>query len=127
MPLINWKSEYSVNIEELDIHHQQLFNIANAIYDNCMKADRAVSIGPIIDELLAFSDYHFASEEQYMKDVGYRDINNHITKHRLFTDRIAAVQLNENGNELDISKELIVFLGNWLLRHVMEEDKRYVG
>lgn len=125
MPLFNWKNEYSVNVEELDIHHQQLFNIVNAIYDNCMKVGSVVCIGPMVDELLAFSDYHFEAEEQYMKEKGFRGIDNHISKHRAFADRIAALQLTENGNELDISKELIVYLGNWLLRHVLDEDKRY--
>jgi len=125
MPLFNWKSEYSVKVEELDIHHQQLFNIVNAIYDNCMKAGSVHCVSPMLDELLAFSDYHFDAEEQYMKDIGFNGLNSHISKHRAFADRIAALQLTGNGNDLDISKELIAYLGNWLLRHVMDEDKRY--
>jgi len=90
-----------------------------------MKVGSVVCIGTMVDELLVFSDYHFEAEEHYMKEKGFRGIDTHILKHRAFVDRIAALQLTENGNELEISKELIVYLGNWLLRHVLDEDKRY--
>jgi len=125
MPLFVWQSEYSVNVEELDIHHQKFIGIINTIYDNCTNVDGDDCVDQKIDELLALADYHFVLEEEYMKVIGFVDIDNHILMHRAFTNRIAALKLSNYVSNLDMSKELIVYLGNWLLSHVMKEDKRY--
>ena len=52
LPLLNWKPEYSVNEEELDTHHQNLFNILNRVYENVMNSFEVANVLPIIEELL---------------------------------------------------------------------------
>jgi len=122
--LFTWCDEYSVGNDELDRHHQKLFDIINRLYDNCVEADNANSLDQLIIELISYTFYHFLTEEQYMKDIGYDDINKQISEHKIFTDRILQLQRNDNLHESGHSKELIVYLGNWLLNHVIEEDKK---
>jgi hemerythrin len=122
--LFVWYNKYSVNNEELDAHHKALFDIINRLYENCVEVDNAISIEPLIKELVSYTQYHFSAEEQYMMDIGYKDINKQISEHMVFTDRILQLQRDDNLNDCGHSKELIVFLGNWLFNHVIVEDKK---
>lgn len=125
MPLFTWYKSYSVNNEELDNHHRTLFDILNRLYDNCFGKDIPNCLAPIIDELISYSKYHFTAEEQHMRNIGYKDIEKQILEHEVFTQK--ALNLHEviNKDNPELTKELIAFLGNWLLHHVMEEDKKY--
>jgi len=125
MKLFTWYKKYSVNNEELDNHHKALFDILNRLYENCMVRNNANCMDPIVEELVSYSNYHFSAEEQHMKDIGYKDIDKQILEHRGFTDRALQLQQVVDKNDFELTKELIVFLGNWLLHHVMEEDKKF--
>ena len=125
MPLLIWDNKYSVNNEELDNHHKALLDILNKLYDSCFDIDNKISLGPLLDDLVSYTNYHFTVEEQYMSKVGYKDIERHISLHRLFSERIHELRQKKDINDLDVTKELIVYLGNWLINHVMVEDNRY--
>lgn len=125
MPLFNWKEEYSVNIEELDQHHKRLIDIMNRLYDHCMQVDTIGCVGPELAELTSYTDYHFKAEELYMQQIQYFDISEHMEKHAMFTFKINELQQIQHENEQDLTKALIIFLGKWLLHHVLEEDRKY--
>ena len=125
MPLFTWYKSYSVNNEELDNHHQALFDMLNRLYGNCLDKDKTNCLAPIVEELVSYANYHFSAEEQYMRSIGYKEIDKHISEHGAFTQRVLQLKQVTDKNDLELTKELIVFLGNWLLHHVMEEDKKY--
>jgi hemerythrin len=125
MPMFTWYNKYSVNNEELDRHHKKLYNIFNRLYDNCSHTENNNCVKPILEELLSYADYHFKAEEKYMDDTGYKDIVNHTQMHCYFIERVIEMQQVENMNDYNLIKDLIVFLGNWLLHHVNEEDNKY--
>jgi len=125
MSLFIWYKTYSVNNEELDNHHKTLLDIINGLYDNCFGKDKPNCLEPIVAELISYSNYHFSAEEQYMRDIGYKDIDKHIFEHRAFTQRTLRLQNVVNKNEFELTKELIVFLGNWICHHIIQEDKKF--
>lgn len=125
MALFTWNEKYSVNDEEIDAHHKALFDLLNKLYDICMNSNDVNCLYPIIDELVAYSNYHIPAEEQHMRDIGYKGIEEHISEHRKFTQRTLQLKQDLNNDDFEGSKEMIVFLGNWLLNHVIIEDKKY--
>ena len=125
MELFKWHTTYSVDNEELDNHHKRLFNILNKLYENCMGTELTHTLDPIVEELVSYSNDHFAAEEQHMRDIGYKDIDKQISEHRSFTQRALQLKRVVDKDDLELTKELIVFLGSWILKHVMEEDKKY--
>ena len=125
MSLFVWKPEYSVNEAVLDSHHQKLFSVLNSVYENVMNAPVVDCVLPKIDELSAYKRYHFATEELYMKEMGFPDIDDHVAKHREFTHKIEALRAEYRNNDLDVTRELIIVLGEWLLGHVLKEDRKY--
>lgn len=127
MPLFAWKNEYTVNSEELDRHHQKLFYILNSLYGNIMNSTDVDNVVPRLTELAAYTSYHFAAEEQLMEEKGFPDRDAHIAKHREFTDSIETLRRHYHDNDLEVTRDLIIVLGEWLLRHVLREDKKYAG
>jgi hemerythrin len=125
MALFKWYKKYSVNNNVLDDHHKILFDIFNRLYENCFSKDKANCLDPIIEELKSYSNYHFSAEEQHMRNIEYKELDKHIIEHRGFTQRTLQLQSVADMDEPEATKELIVFLGNWLLHHVIEEDKKY--
>lgn len=125
MTLFSWKPEYSVNEAELDEHHQKLFSVLNTVYENVMNSEELDFILPKIDELSTCTKSHFSAEERYMLENGFPGIADHIAKHREFTHKLDTLRTRYHNNNLEVSKELIVVLGEWLLCHVLKEDRNY--
>ena len=72
--LFSWKPEYSINVEDLDNHHQKLFNILNTVYNNVMNSSELDCVYPLIDELSECTTNHFTSEEQHMREKEFHEI-----------------------------------------------------
>ena len=125
MPLVTWYKKYSVNNEELDNHHKKLFAILNKMYDSCLPANSAECAASIIEELIEYTDYHFTAEEKYMADKGYKEIDEHRQQHRYFLDKLLGLRNCEHKDDYDYKKEIMVLLGDWLLKHITVEDKKY--
>lgn len=125
MPLLQWKPEYSVNENELDSHHKRLFDILNLAYENIINTSEAYSITSVLNELSEYLKHHFSAEERLMGEKGYRFIDAHVAEHRHLSEVIESLRTNPHENSLDAAKELIVILGNWILHHILIEDKKY--
>lgn len=125
MPLLNWKPKYSVSESALDSHHMKLFDILNTVYENVMNSLEVNCVLPAIEELSEYTKYHLIMEEQHMREKGYQDIDAHIAEHTQFTHNIEMLKTNYHGNNLEVTQELIVLLGQWLLHHVLTEDRKY--
>ena len=125
MSLFVWKQEYSVNEATLDSHHQKLFSVLNSVYENVMNSPEVDCVLPKIDALSEITKYHFSAEEQYMREKLYPGIEGHIEEHRKFTHKIEALRASYRDNDLETARNLIIVLGEWLLGHVLKEDRKY--
>jgi len=124
MEHFTWSNKYSVVNEELDTHHKNLFDVFNKLYDSCLNKNE-IKPGTIIEELVAYSNYHFQAEERYMESIQYPDIRNHISEHRSFSALIGKYHHTHETNEMAVSKGIVLHLWKWLIDHVMTEDKKY--
>jgi hemerythrin len=127
MPLFKWKSEYSVHQESLDRHHQHLFMVLNTVYEDVMSSRDLNCVLPKIDQLAACTKAHFTSEEKYLQECSFSGLDEHIAKHREFTHNLEMLRARYHNNDLEVAKDLMVVLGEWLLKHVIKEDRKYAG
>ena len=125
MALFTWYNKNTVNNEELDEHHKALFDIFNKLYSICFEKKNYKCIGPIVEELISYSHYHFSAEETHMVRIGFKELDRHIIEHMQFGLRTLQLQQVAENNEHEATKELIISLGVWLLNHVIIEDKKY--
>lgn len=128
--MLEWKDEYSVGNEDIDMQHKKLFEIAGRAYallkdDMGDKYDQIVTI---VDELKDYTVYHFSFEEEYMRKIGYKKFLSHKTIHDDFIERINNVNFNDiDSDQSRYLMETLDFIVNWIGEHILGTDKQYAG
>lgn len=123
MALMQWDETMSVGVEELDAQHQKLIKLINEAYEAIQKHDERV-VTDLIVKMRDYANLHFATEEGYMRENKYPDIENHKFKHAKFNNEVATFK-KQQFEKTNLS-QIFVFLSRWLATHIMEEDMQYV-
>ena len=122
--LVNWQDRYSVGMAEIDEQHKALFSTINRLWSVIVgKGEASVVLG-LLDELERYTVQHFSAEEIFMRQVNYPDFEQHKKLHAQFVQRVA----QEKGNVVagkSLSLDLLHFLKDWLIEHILVEDQRY--
>ncbi|MDY0108243.1 MAG: bacteriohemerythrin [Giesbergeria sp.] len=124
-PLVTWQNGYALGLVEIDEQHKMLFDIMNRIWESIVRNDDATAIGSTLEDLERYTILHFTEEETFMRSIRYPNFDAHVALHRHFVQRIADEKAKAQRGER-ISLELLHFLRDWLVNHILVEDKRYV-
>lgn len=125
MPIVEWKSEYLLNIDQIDEHHRHLFDLLNKTYDSFVAGDSERLLADLFDELVDYATYHFATEEVVMKASGYPQYEQHHELHQKFCLRISEIQNDYMNGRSELSLEILSFLKNWITDHVLVKDAQF--
>ena len=121
-PLMEWSAALSVGFREIDRQHERLVEIANALNAAMQTGESAGAVGRILNELVDYTVKHFAYEEDLMRQQGYRDINNHLAEHKKLIDDVSAYKRQFDSGHTHITVELLGFVRDWLVKHIMKTD-----
>jgi hemerythrin len=124
--VIEWKEEYSVNVQEIDAQHKRFIGLMDKLYTASGNFTITEVLGKILDELLDYAQLHFKTEEKYFDKFNYALSEEHKSKHKELLSKIeyflkAHLELNK-----DVSFELLDFLEDWLVDHLSTQDKKYM-
>lgn len=129
--MIFWKEDYRLGVELIDKQHQRLFQIAEDIYGllkNDLYTDKYNKILHHISELKDYTVFHFKSEEEYMKQIGYRKFLSHKVEHDDFINKINNIDLDSiDENQDEYILELLGFVIKWIDEHILQKDKQIVS
>jgi hemerythrin len=119
---IEWTSELSVGIPELDLQHQQLYGLAGRLHDAMRAGDRA-AVPDIVVRLHELAEAHFACEERWMADLRYPGLRDHRVAHASFTADLACIERAlAGGIRPSAMVDLAHFLGRWMREHLRGAD-----
>lgn len=122
-----FKDEFRTGINSIDEEHQKLFEIADKAYETLMDAfipDKYDYIVEILNELTDYATTHFEHEEEYMMSIRYKKLISHKAEHEEFIEKISGYDLSEiDEQQKDVILELLDFLNDWLIHHILENDK----
>ena len=122
---IDWDEKFSVKVKELDEQHKNLIFHINELIDVLRSVPSFSRIKTIQDKLLASETEHFATEEKYFIKFDYPQKDKHIATHQKFVaDNNRLQELYEHDPEKHLT-ELIYFLEEWWLDHIMGMDHEY--
>ncbi len=125
MALLQWSEKLSVGVIEMDRQHQRLVQLINHLYD-AMAAGKGDDVKKqVLGELVTYTKVHFAAEQCLMREHGYPHLIDHERLHDQLTAKV--VELNEKiqSGKMVPSVSLGTFLKDWLVTHIVEEDKKY--
>lgn len=124
--MFNMKEEYKTGIENIDEQHEKLFEIGERAYQLLKDKyinDKFDKIVDIIRELREYTIYHFAEEEAYMESIKYKRLFTQKMDHISFIKMLDEINLNEiDNNQDEYIMELLTFLNDWLVKHILEKD-----
>jgi len=122
--LLVWKEEYAIGVESIDNQHKHLFEIGNSIYELLENYVLEDKYDRIINDLREYTKYHFQSEEDYMIEIMYSGYFKQKVEHEDFIDKIEEIQLQDlDENQEKHIRELLLFVFNWILEHILQRDK----
>ena len=122
---LEWEEKYSVEVEEIDNQHKRMFAVINELMDLISTNTPEEHLGEITDGLINYKKFHFATEEKYFKEFNYEGAEEHIQKHKEFNDKLSLLREKYPKNTIDFAFELVDFLEDWLINHLMVVDQKY--
>lgn len=124
--MYEFKDEFKTGIAAIDNEHRKLFEIADRAYEVMMDEfihDKYDYIVDILMELKEYAAIHFKNEEEYMASIGYRKIFTQKMEHNEFIEKMAEYDLDTiDEKQKEIILELLDYLNNWLVHHILECD-----
>jgi len=119
-----WKDAYSVKVKIIDEQHKNLFKIIDELYQSILAGNQKENLPEILKQLNDYANYHFSTEEKYFKKFNYKEADVHIAIHQTFKKRLAGMEAKASNKNFD-GFELLVFLQNWWVNHILDIDKKY--
>lgn len=117
---LEWKNIYSVNVKEIDEQHQAIFEIINKLFG--LNPSDKEKLKFIIEEMQAYSNYHFGIEEKYFQEFSYPDREVHEAMHRAYITKVQ--EFKEQGTDFNEVRE---FLIKWWTGHIQGADHQYTN
>lgn len=127
MPGIQWTDEYSVGEPLMDSQHQKWIGyvdqLEQAIQDQRSRQEQE----EILDNLVIYTRYHFASEERMMRRLGFEDLEDHSQVHARMARQVREMQAEILAGTCELSSDLLETLKSWLVEHIKSEDQQYAA
>ena len=126
---IEWIDSFATGVSEIDDQHRILVNTLNEANAKLAENLDLDFVEQITEDLLSYALYHFETEEGLMQEYGYHDdrieaAEQHLLQHRGFSSKVVTVRDNLRAG-IPISREdLIGFLNNWLIDHILNTDMK---
>lgn len=123
--MISWDPDsHGVGIAEMDQQHRWLLDIINNMESALDNAADAATLAGVLDELIQFTEFHFFTEEHYMRRHGYPDEAPHREGHHHLVDQLLELRRDLNLQDKSQARGVIQFLESWLMVHIQHADRQ---
>lgn len=123
MTFITFTHDNEVNIKEVDEQHRTLFDILNRLHEAVAAGKEQGELFAILDELIEYTVYHFATEEKLYIEHDYPGYEKHKAEHDNLTATAVDLQQKLRDGSATLSFELLDFLHDWLMGHTLGLDQ----
>jgi hemerythrin-like metal-binding protein len=126
MPFMSWNDRLMLGIGAVDDDHRKLVEILNALYDGVEAGLGKGALGRLLDELMSYTQYHFAREEALFARYDYPNALEHSFEHAMMAEWCAETQADFARGALTApSLQVMSYLKDWLFDHIMNSDQRF--
>jgi methyl-accepting chemotaxis protein/hemerythrin len=121
---IEWSRSLSVQVGKMDQEHQRLIDLINKLYAAMREGRGKDAIGSVLDELIDYTQTHFAHEEQLMRESGYAGYEDQKRAHEALVSQVLETK-KKFAEGAVLSQEVMSFLKGWLVNHIQGMDRQY--
>ncbi|HPY95778.1 MAG TPA: bacteriohemerythrin [Candidatus Cloacimonadota bacterium] len=123
--LFKFTDPFRVHVNEMDNHHIQIFNYINDVHAAIKQGQNQQTILRIVIDLRNYTDNHFREEEKLMKKINYEGLPYQITAHKDLISKVDEIIHQFKSNQEVNLIEVMVFLKDWLVVHILGMDQKY--
>ncbi|MBF0416276.1 MAG: bacteriohemerythrin [Magnetococcales bacterium] len=123
--VLSWREEFGINNAQMDVHHKKLVEIANSIIEILRSTQDRHSLERAFEGLVDYTKYHFAAEENLMRQYHYPDLERHQRIHHVLVAQV--MDYREKMTKLDSLGGVVFekFFFDWIVGHILNEDRKY--
>lgn len=123
---LQWHASYASGQPQIDSEHQQLFQLANALFAVASRSRPAPEdIGQALDELNAHLTTHFAHEEQLLQRLGFSAATQHAASHAALLATMQQLRQQIETGEVSLEVFVNFVLKDLLLGHLLVSDREF--
>jgi hemerythrin-like metal-binding protein len=125
MSVIKWRESYNIGVEQFDAEHRKLVEMIGVMYEVVRDKSDKERVKAVCEEILSYTEYHFANEEQALREINYPYLEEQIAQHAKLKSEAMRLQAVINESYPEGSIEFYHFLRDWLINHILNCDKQY--
>jgi NNP family nitrate/nitrite transporter-like MFS transporter len=123
-PLISWNDEFSVGIDAIDRQHTHMLSLINNIDDVIQRGGVYDEFAPVLNELVDYTNRHFAHEEKLLEKNHAPDIDKHKKSHVRLREELLRWREKVAEARPEEMNEHMLFLRIWFPGHILNVDKK---
>ncbi|OSM07594.1 bacteriohemerythrin [Magnetofaba australis] len=124
--MIEWTSALSVGNDTIDSEHKILMDMINRLYAATFLDSSDQLAETIVNELIDYTHTHFNHEESFLKESGYKDLDQHRVVHNELLRQVIDFKFAiVEGKARNSGSNLEHFLRNWMVQHIQGRDFEY--
>jgi hemerythrin-like metal-binding protein len=121
----SWIDTAGTGVAIFDAEHRELNEMVIDLYDAILSGASKDALDDLFGNLAHQATDHFAHEENYMRFSDYPESARHIEAHNRLTKALISVPVIEvqEGDRAARALELLRFLRDWLMEHILTDDR----
>jgi hemerythrin-like metal-binding protein/PAS domain S-box-containing protein len=127
IPLMEWNDSLQTGHGAIDSQHRKLVDMLNRLADAMATGKGRELCDTVLDELIEYTQTHFAAEEQLMASHNYPKLAQHKAKHETLVKDVLAFKAKCEAGAMGLPISLLQFLKDWLTNHIKGTDKAMVA
>ncbi len=123
---IEWTNDLSVGVSSIDAQHQQLFKMADELFEAGKNGKSKEKIGDLLGFLDRYTKQHFKDEEAYMKSINYPGLAEQEKAHQAFVNELTKLkgEFDKSGGNIAVIIGANQMVVDWLTKHISGMDKK---
>lgn len=123
MSYFAWSDDLSVGSKFIDDDHRKLFDLASRLHVAMGEGRGKEVISKVLSNLIIYTREHFKREEDHMQHIHYAGYATHKAEHESLLQAVLDLQDRFTHGKTLMTIEVSNFLRDWLLNHIMKQDK----
>lgn len=107
----------------IDNEHRVQLGMLKALCDAVEEGEPAAKIHEILNQLTAYSELHFTSEELLMRLYAYPDYDDHVLDHASMTERLNQIMRRYAAGQESMALQTANEMREFLLGHINSRDE----
>ncbi|MGL5330263.1 MAG: bacteriohemerythrin, partial [Peptostreptococcaceae bacterium] len=123
-----WNDAFKTHIDILDKQHKELFrllrDLEQMLLTKCVQYEYDDFVHTLC-EIRDYVTYHFYTEEKYMEEIGYTELEIHQQLHEVFKKNINKINYDDlKQDPCRVIKDVKIQVEDYIMHHILIEDKK---